>query len=95
MKAMNTPTDNNWHLDKKVPIALLLALLAQFGVVMVFIGELKTQGQENTRRISVLEGQRISERLSSLEAQVADAKSLLVRIEGKLDGKIDRYGERR
>lgn len=82
--------DGNWHLDKKVPIALLMALVIQFGATMVSIGGVKSQGEENTRRISALESQRVSERLSSLEAQVV-ATTLAV---SKMDGKLDRLVER-
>jgi len=74
-----------WHLDKKVPIVLILTLLGQFGYVMTIVGTIKTSGEENTRRIAALEAQRVSERLSSLEAQMLDAKALLVRMDGKMD----------
>jgi predicted nucleic acid-binding Zn finger protein len=67
--------DSNWHLDKKVPI---------------YVGAIKTRGDDNERRISALESQKVSERLSSVEAQLTDAKSLLLR----MDSKIDRLNER-
>jgi hypothetical protein len=87
---MNT-SDNQWHLDKKVPIALLLTMLLQFGGFMVMLGTIKAQGEDHERRISQLEAQKVSERLASLEAQVSDTKALLVRMEQK----IDRIAERR
>jgi hypothetical protein len=82
--------DNNWHLDKKVPIALIFVILAQFGSVLLYVGSIKSKGDDNERRITALEGQKVSERLSSLEAQMSDAKALLIRI----DDKVTRAGER-
>lgn len=87
-----------WHLDKKVPIALLTALLIQFGGMMMYVGTLKSQTEDNGRRITQLEGQKVSERLSSLEAQVGDTKALILRIEGKVDRWHDdtiRQGQKR
>ena len=82
--------DNRWHLDKKVPIALLSALVVQFGGMVMFVGSVKSQGDENTRRISALEAQKVGERLSALEAQIVDAKALLVRIDERMTRRDER-----
>jgi hypothetical protein len=78
--------DNSWHLDKKVPIALLAALVVQFAGMMMFIGDVKATGTENTRRITAIESQKVSERLSSLEAKIDRL--------GSIELKIDRLVER-
>jgi hypothetical protein len=80
----------NWHLDKKVPIALLVALCLQFGGMAMYVSSLKFATDNNDRRISVLESQKVSERLASLESQVSDTKALL----NRMDAKIDRINER-
>ena len=82
--------DSQWHLDKKVPIALILALVVQFAGMVLFVGQVKSQGDENTRRISVLEAQKVGERLSALEAQIVDAKALLVRIDDRMTRRDER-----
>ena len=84
-----------WHLDKKVPIALLTALLIQFGGMMMYVGTLKSQTEDNGRRITQLESQKVPERLSSLEAQLTDTKALILRIESKVDRISDRISDRR
>lgn len=82
----------HWHLDKKVPITLLMVLIAQFGGMAMYVAGLKNQSDENTRRITTLEVQiqKIPERLASLEAQMTDTRSTLNRIESK----VDRLNER-
>lgn len=81
----------SWHLDKRVPIALIVTLILQFCGVVFYVSRIEAQGQDNERRISVLEEQKISERLAALESQVGDVKQYLDRMEGKLD----RIAERR
>lgn len=84
------PDTESWHLDKKVPIVLLMALVGQFAGMAMFVGSVKSQGDENTRRISALEAQKVGERLSSLEAQVIDAKALLIRIDDRMTRRDER-----
>lgn len=82
--------DNNWHLDKKVPLALIAVLVVQFASGLLAFASVRAQGEATASRVSVLEAAKVSERLSSLEAQMTDAKSLLLR----MDMKIDRLNER-
>ena len=35
------PTDNHWHLDKKVPLSLIFAMLIQAGMVIWAIADIK------------------------------------------------------
>lgn len=79
-----------WHLDKKVPIVLIFAILVQFVGLMMFVNDVSSQGKESARRIATLESQRVSERLTSLEAQMGDTKALLLRMESKIDRLADR-----
>lgn len=76
---------NSWHLDKRVPIALIFTLVLQFGGIVAYVSRIEAQGADNERRIRVLEAQKISERLAALESQVGDVKQYLARMEGKLD----------
>lgn len=88
---MPTPhEDNRWHLDKKVPLALIFAMLVQFATAMYFIASVKAQGDENARRIATLEAQKVSERLAGLEAQVASTNSLLLRVDDTMRRLVER-----
>lgn len=77
--------DNRWHLDKRVPIALIVTLLAQALAFGLWLGGIERAQREQERRLSLLEAQRISERLASVEAQLADVKALVLRIDARLE----------
>lgn len=87
---MDEPHDSRWHLDKRVPLALIFSMIVQFGIVMVFIVTTKNQGEENARRIAALEAQRVSERIAGLEAQVTSQNALLVRMDATIQRLIER-----
>lgn len=89
---MATSDDNHWHLDKKVPLALIFIMAVQFATAMYFITTVKNQGDENARRIAILESQKISERLAGLEAQVASTNALLLRVDATMQRLIERPG---
>ena len=72
-----------WHLDKRVPIALILAILIQTAGALTWAGAA-------TERINQLErqatgGSDLGERAARLEEQVAFTREQLERIEEKLD----------
>lgn len=75
----------SWHVDKQVPLALILALVVQFVGLVLYMGALANRTGENERRITLLEAQRISERLATLESQLGDTKALLLRVDTKID----------
>lgn len=73
----------DWHLDKRVPIALIFAIALQTGAGLIWAG---AAGE----RINQLEHQTtmttdLSERLVRVEEQIGFARSSLDRIERKLD----------
>lgn len=84
------PIPDRWHIGKEIPLALIFAMLVQFAIAMVFIVTVKTQGDENTRRIAVLEAQRIGERIAGLEAQVAATNALLLRVDATTQRMMER-----
>ncbi len=77
--------DNNWHLDKKVPIALIFTILIQTGVVGVIIGQTLSRVQALESKVEKAES--VSERLARLEAASAFQVDTLRRIEARLYGK--------
>lgn len=82
--------NENWHLDKRVPIALIATMLIQFAGIVMYVSTINSRTVENERRISVLESQKIGERLAAVESQMVDAKALLFRVEQKIDRMADR-----
>ena len=87
---------DTWHLDKRVPIALIFALLVQTGGIFWWGGGLDKQVAEQERRITKLESvddqltdemRRIEGRLSSLEANGKAQLSILSRVERILESR--------
>ncbi|WOF73360.1 hypothetical protein QMT40_000990 [Parvibaculaceae bacterium PLY_AMNH_Bact1] len=75
-----------WHLDKRVPIALIVAILIQTAGALTWAGAA-------SERINHLEREVISdddmgERTARLEVQAAYMRAALTRIEDKLDRAI-------
>ncbi len=76
-------TAGRWHLDKRVPIALIVAILIQTAGALTWAGAA-------SERINHLERQVINdgdmgERTARLEVQAAYMRAALTRIEDKLD----------
>jgi hypothetical protein len=94
-----TPADQEagrdlWHIDKKVPLAIVLAMLMQGASLIWWANGITKDNQEYARRISQLESQRADQRLTVLESQMIDSRGSLSRIEGKLDRLIETRGGR-
>ncbi len=75
-----------WHLDRRVPLALIFAILIQTAGALTWAGAA-------SERINQLERQVISdgdmgERTARLEVQAAYMRAALTRIEDKLDRAI-------
>lgn len=87
---MSMSDDNHWHLDKKVPIALIVTLLCQFAAGVWFAGKMSQRQDEQERRITVMEQQNVGGRLGALEGQLSDVKAGLNRIDAKLDRLIEK-----
>lgn len=89
MTDITQPADR-WHIGKEIPLALIFSMVIQFAIGMYFIVSVKNQGDENTRRISILEAQRIGERIAGLEAQVASQNALLLRVDATMQRLIEK-----
>lgn len=82
--------DDHWHIDRKVPLALVYLLVGQFIGGVVFASNLMSQQANQEKRITVIENQRVTERLVSLESQMADTKALLQRVDANLMRLVER-----
>jgi uncharacterized protein HemX len=65
--------DSKWHLDKKVPIALLVGLLFQAAVGLWYAGRVDAGIQQQERRLVALELARLQDdrETSALKEQLA------------------------
>ena len=87
------PTENpteEWHLDKKVPLSLIFAMLVQAGMVIIAIADIK-------KDVEVLKSQAVSQhdRDERQDRATAEAFTLLRGALEKMDQKLDRLVEKR
>lgn len=47
--------DNSWHLDKKVPLALIFAIVLQTGFAVAWVTDISRDVRESQRRMEKLE----------------------------------------
>lgn len=93
-RATPPPEDDGWHLDKRVPIALIIMMVVQLmGVVATFTS---MQGDINNNRRGLVTMQSAGatrdeklERLISVERDVTHIRDVV----GKMERKIDRLTE--
>jgi len=87
----NATDPNGWHLDKKVPLSLIFAMLVQVVVVVWAIADIK-------KDVEVLKTQVASQRDRDEQQDKAQARQLSVvtgwleRMDSKLDRLIDKRG---
>lgn len=75
--------ETSWHLDKRVPVAIIITLVVQIAIGLMYFGALE-------QRVTALENfvLKIDDtqmRITRVEEQVKATKETTVRIEQKLD----------
>lgn len=84
-----------WHLDKKVPIALIVVLIAQFLGGLWFMARLDSRVEEQAARIAKTEAQintidrearDFGTRIARIEEKTSSMLTILQRIERFIDG---------
>lgn len=82
--------DNQWHLDKKVPLSLIFAMIVQAGMVIIAVSDIK-------KDVEVLKSQVATqhERDERQDKFNADSFQLLRTALEKIDQKLDRLMEKR
>lgn len=83
------PVDQGWHLDKKVPLSLIFAMLVQAGMVIAAIVDIK-------KDVEVLKSQVTSQsaRDTRQDMDMKEAMALLRETLGAVNQKLDRLIER-
>lgn len=79
----------SWHLDKKVPIVLIVAMLTQFAGVIWFIGQLAKDIELLKADTAVLH-QRDNQQTDSLKEALRLMQDQFQRLDSKLDRLIER-----
>ena len=85
-----TPQKESWHLDKKVPLSLIFAMLVQAGIVIVAVADIKKdveilKTQANTQK----------DRDERQDKTLAEVISVLRTQLERMDSKLDRLIEKR
>lgn len=101
MAAERFLNSDHWHIDKGINIGVIILLLAQFAWFWTRDGVREKTLIEHERRIESVEQQRTAERLATLEAQQvelrsqnAEIKSLVLRVDSKVDRISDKLNNR-
>lgn len=84
-----TPPEQGWHLDKKVPLSLILAMIVQVAMVITAIADIK-------KDVEVLKAQVVSQasRDTRQDNDMKEAMTLLRASFSELNNKLDRLIER-
>lgn len=90
------PSREQWHLDKKVPIALILVAFGHLGGSVWFFRGIVADIQNTQDRVQTLENaktaERTGERLAVVESQVSDIKAATLRVEANVQKLVERNG---
>jgi hypothetical protein len=70
--------DESWHLDKKVPVAIIVVLIGQFLLGLWFIAKLDSKVEEQASRLAKTEAQ-----ISNIDREARDFGNRMARIEEK------------
>lgn len=86
----NARPEDQWHLDKKVPLSLIFAMLVQAGMVIWAIADIK-------KDVEILKAAYIQQRDRDdrQDRTLAESLQLLRQQLEKIDGKLDRVLENR
>lgn len=80
---------DGWHLDKKVPISIILALFAQFGMGLWYAGRMENRIDHLEREYQVQ-----IDRDNKQDSNLHSASNLMQARLDRIDGKLDRLIER-
>jgi hypothetical protein len=85
-----TDADNRWHLDKKVPIGIIAAMLLQFAGGLWFVSKLDA-------RILALEEAKVvqAQRDDRQDGGAKESRAEVLRSLERIDEKLDRIIEKR
>jgi len=86
---MSAPTKESWHLDKKVPLSLIFAMLIQAAMVIWAIADIKKDVEILKSRVATQQD-RDDRQDKTLGEVVSRLQTQLERMDGKLDRLIEK-----
>jgi hypothetical protein len=78
--------DKHWHLDKRVPLAILLAIFLQTAGVFYWGGQLETRVSNIEARLA--QTQDVSQRMSRLEEGISWIKQAITQLQSGLNDRF-------
>lgn len=86
---MTAPTKESWHLDKKVPLSLIFAMLIQAAMVIRAVADIKKDVEILKSRVATQQD-RDDRQDKTLGEVVSRLQTQLERMDGKLDRLIEK-----
>mgnify|MGYP000724439694 FL=1 len=86
---MTAPTKESWHLDKKVPLSLIFAMLIQAAMVIWAVADIKKDVEILKSRVATQQD-RDDRQDKTLGEVVSRLQTQLERMDGKLDRLIEK-----
>ena len=86
---MTTPAKESWHLDKKVPLSLIFAMLIQAAMVIWAVADIKKDVEILKSRVATQQD-RDDRQDKTLGEVVSRLQTQLERMDGKLDRLIEK-----
>lgn len=83
-QGVNDPASGNFHIDKRVPVALIVTMLVQTAGVVWWAATLQAAQAQ-----ALIDGRRIESRVERIETQRDDMQVRVIRIEEKLVSQTD------
>jgi len=81
--------DTGWHLDRKVPLSLIFAMLVQAGMVIWFIADIKKDVELVKADVNGL-NQRNKDQSDAFKDAINTMHAYYIRMDAKLDRLIER-----
>lgn len=86
---MTESITNGWHLRKEISVGHILTTLTVAGAAFLWMAELEKRVERNAVMVQAI-GERVTRTEDRTERQLERIHNALVRIEAKLDDKVDK-----
>lgn len=83
------PVSQGWHLDKKVPLSLIAAMIAQVVIVTMFFADIKRDVELLKAKTTSMEAQANADK-NTLRDSLAIMREQFSRMDAKLDRLVER-----
>lgn len=85
---------NNWHLDKRIPLALIFTALAQIGTFIWWAAKTDEGVTALNNRVALLEASELSrsaiiERVIRVEEKISNINSTMQRVEKNIESLVE------